>query len=388
MPTFVIILWLFALGACVGSFLNVVIYRLPLQMSIISPPSRCPHCETPLKWTDNIPVVGWIILRGKCKYCGKPISPRYPIVETITGLLFSFYYYMFFVKGVGVADDYPLYFLDMALISGLLAVSVIDAEHYTIPAGIPWFLACAAVIVHTIFDRPDVKGAQLIPAPFMALSAGAGIGLAISIFLLQRKILPLSFPEGDLLEHEREKLERETGDELPPEMSPAQIRAEMRKEMLFLIPPMMLAGISLGLYDAAPAIYNLWTQAQSTIWLSAALGSLIGGLAAAFMVWLFRIVFSYIFGKEAMGLGDVHLMFGVGAVLGFGPAGVAFFIAPFIAISAALYLLFTRSQRQSPYGPHLSLATAIIMLCYDQIYPNLHSALLGMVFVAHQLLGK
>src|ERR1700722_20068212 len=97
MPHWFYIPFLFALGACVGSFLNVVVYRLPLGLSLISPPSRCPKCETPLAWYDNLPVVGWIFVRGKCRYCGVRISGRYPIVEAITGLLFVFYYCMFFI---------------------------------------------------------------------------------------------------------------------------------------------------------------------------------------------------------------------------------------------------------------------------------------------------
>src|ERR1700677_3289176 len=104
MPDWFYILFLFAVGACVGSFLNVVVYRLPRGMSIVSPPSRCPECETPLRRFYNIPVFGWIFLRGKCRYCHKPISARYPIIEAITGSLFIFYYVMFFMLHVGAPD--------------------------------------------------------------------------------------------------------------------------------------------------------------------------------------------------------------------------------------------------------------------------------------------
>src|ERR1700722_8896028 len=96
MEHLVYILFLFAIGACVGSFLNVVVYRVPLDISLISPPSHCPQCKTPLPWYDNIPVFGWIKLGGKCRFCRKAISPRYPIIEAITGLLFVFYYVMLF----------------------------------------------------------------------------------------------------------------------------------------------------------------------------------------------------------------------------------------------------------------------------------------------------
>lgn len=80
-----IVLWIFLLGACFGSFLNVVIYRLPAGLSLGRPKSRCPRCETPLSARDNVPILGWLMLRGKCRYCQVPISPRYPLVEFTCG---------------------------------------------------------------------------------------------------------------------------------------------------------------------------------------------------------------------------------------------------------------------------------------------------------------
>ena len=77
--------WLFVLGACFGSSLNVVIYRLPAGMSLGKPKSRCPRCETPLSARDNIPVLGWMMLRGKCRYCSLPIAGRYPLIEATCG---------------------------------------------------------------------------------------------------------------------------------------------------------------------------------------------------------------------------------------------------------------------------------------------------------------
>src|SRR3569833_4074709 len=80
---------MFAFGASIGSFLNVVAYRVPLGKSIIRPASRCPHCETPLRSFDNVPVLGWLWLRGKCRACRGPISPRYPMVEILLGAVCS-----------------------------------------------------------------------------------------------------------------------------------------------------------------------------------------------------------------------------------------------------------------------------------------------------------
>ncbi len=81
-------LWFFTLGACLGSFLNVVIDRLPAGLKLASPPSRCPTCETRIERRDNVPILGWLRLRGRCRACGSNISPRYPIIEFIVGLLF------------------------------------------------------------------------------------------------------------------------------------------------------------------------------------------------------------------------------------------------------------------------------------------------------------
>jgi leader peptidase (prepilin peptidase)/N-methyltransferase len=388
MPHLFYIAFLFVVGACIGSFLNVVVYRLPRGISLVYPPSRCPHCETKLAWRDNVPVLGWIMLRGKCRYCSNRISPRYPIVEAITGLLFAFYYVMYFMLGVGPAGEitWPIYLLYMALISGLLAASLIDAELFIIPAGIPWWIAAVAVLVHATADNTTSAGTMIDPSWALALCSGATLGLVISIVLLQLKVLPLSFAEGNLLESERQELEEraakasESGDEpleVPPEYSPAEIRREIRKEMLFLMPPMALGGLSVLAFMHLPAMRAMWDAAANIDWLNAALGSILGALVAAFVVWLTRILGSYGFGKEAMGLGDVHLMLAVGAVLGAGMATVAFFLAPFAGILAGIYLWITRSRRQLPYGPYLSLATAVVMLFYQPIIDGLGLSALG-----------
>src|SRR5256885_13758649 len=86
MPVFVTI-WVFATGAVVGSFLNVVIARVPKRQSIVSPGSRCPRCGNPIAWYDNIPLLSWILLRARCRSCGLPISARYPLVELLAGIL-------------------------------------------------------------------------------------------------------------------------------------------------------------------------------------------------------------------------------------------------------------------------------------------------------------
>jgi leader peptidase (prepilin peptidase) / N-methyltransferase len=86
-PDWYLLLWAGVVGAAVGSFLNVCIYRWPAEQSVLRPASRCPACETPLRWRDNIPIAGWLLLRGRCRYCGVGISPQYPLIELACALI-------------------------------------------------------------------------------------------------------------------------------------------------------------------------------------------------------------------------------------------------------------------------------------------------------------
>ena len=112
-------------GALIGSFLNVCISRLPKEESIVTPGSHCPQCKRPIKFYDNIPLVSYLLLRGKCRNCGNPISTQYPLVESITALM-SFLLFMKF----GPSLSYLLYF---AFVAGLIVITVIDLYHQIIP---------------------------------------------------------------------------------------------------------------------------------------------------------------------------------------------------------------------------------------------------------------
>jgi leader peptidase (prepilin peptidase)/N-methyltransferase len=116
------------LGACIGSFLNVVIYRLPLGQSLVSPPSRCPKCGYQLRWFDNIPIVGWSLLGGRCRKCKNAISIQYPIVELITALLF--------VLVVWITPPGPLMISRLLFVCILVALFGIDLEHQILPNSI------------------------------------------------------------------------------------------------------------------------------------------------------------------------------------------------------------------------------------------------------------
>lgn len=115
----------FALGASVGSFINVVVYRLPAGLSILFPGSRCPYCLHKLGKRENVPVLGWLWLRGRCRHCKKAISIRYPVVEVVTGILFLLVFWQFQVS----IQTFGYW----TFCSWLLALSIIDLDTMTLP---------------------------------------------------------------------------------------------------------------------------------------------------------------------------------------------------------------------------------------------------------------
>ncbi len=116
---------IFIFGMCVGSFLNVCIYRIPLKKSIIHPGSACPHCQNSIPFYLNIPIVSYLILGGKCWFCKKNISIRYPLIEFVTALFFVFLFIKF--------DMSPMLFFWFAFFCSLLTISIIDLDHQIIP---------------------------------------------------------------------------------------------------------------------------------------------------------------------------------------------------------------------------------------------------------------
>jgi leader peptidase (prepilin peptidase)/N-methyltransferase len=118
-------LFALALGLLIGSFANVCIHRLPLGESVVSPRSRCPSCRTPIAAGDNVPVLSYLFLRGRCRHCGARISPRYPAVELANGLLYL---------AVALRDGPTLRALvDMAFVTALLVLSLVDLDHHILP---------------------------------------------------------------------------------------------------------------------------------------------------------------------------------------------------------------------------------------------------------------
>jgi leader peptidase (prepilin peptidase)/N-methyltransferase len=198
------------LGAAVGSFLNVIIYRLPRGESVVVPRSRCPGCDVAIRARDNVPLVSWLVLKGRCRSCGAAISPRYPLVELLTALVF-----VGVVLARGVDVDLAL---ELPFAAALIAIAGIDLEHRVVPNRIvvpaavfgvaaaalvasghlPSFLLAGAIAFGALLAAAlaypagmgmgDVKlagvmglylGAAVAPALFVAFFAGAVVGVAI-----------------------------------------------------------------------------------------------------------------------------------------------------------------------------------------------------------------
>lgn len=153
-------------GATIGSFLNVVVWRLPRGESLSHPGSHCPTCQTPIKPYDNVPVLGWLVLRGRCRACQEPISPRYPLVEAATALLY--------VLVVAVAwDDTTDIALGIALVTLLVPVTLIDLDVRRIPNALTGTFAIVAVVILAALDRD-----QLVEHVAAGVAAGAFFFLA------------------------------------------------------------------------------------------------------------------------------------------------------------------------------------------------------------------
>lgn len=162
----------FTFGACIGSFLNVVVYRIPAGISLIHPPSRCPQCLHGLGVTENVPVLGWLWLKGRCRWCKTKISSRYPIVEAVTGLIFVLVFWRFgySIETVGYC----------AFLSWLLSLSLIDLDTMTLPSP----LTKSGLVLGLIFQ--GVIGWQLAQGSGIADRLMFGISGAVSgIWLLE-----------------------------------------------------------------------------------------------------------------------------------------------------------------------------------------------------------
>ena len=175
----------FWLGACVASFLNVVVWRLPRGESIVSPPSHCPKCNAPIRWWQNVPIISWLALRGRCANCREPISPRYIIVELLGGVLFlAAFLHVGSMSWNMYMSRWPLLFVWWIWIALMIVGSLIDFDHKLLPDFVTVGGMVLGVVFSTVFAisfknfHPEFLNINMYRPLFWSLSGLAfGFGL-------------------------------------------------------------------------------------------------------------------------------------------------------------------------------------------------------------------
>ncbi len=261
-------------GTIIGSFLNVVIHRVPNEESIVFPNSACPNCKNAIKFYDNIPVLSWLALGGKCRKCKNPIAWRYPAVELLTGFVFLVVFWQ-----IGLNWYLPVCLVFSATIISLI---FIDAGHMILPNVITYPMLAIALVIRITF--PIIFGN--------------------TIFFSDTFIAPL---------------------------------------------------VNSGL----------------PMWLNSLVGAILGGLAGGGSLWAIGELWKRLRGIDAMGLGDVKMMFGVGALLGWRLTLISIFIGAFTgAVGGVLIMIKDREkgmQAQIPFGIFLGIGSLVSMLFGDQL---------------------
>lgn len=177
------------LGLVFGSFLNVLIYRLPNNKSIVRPASHCPNCQHKLAWYDNIPVVSYLLLGGKCRYCKKTISPRYLMVELINGGLWALSYSVFGFNGLMV--------LACVFISVCLVITFIDLEHMIIPDSMNIGILVVGIVLIFLPNRLGNPSLS-ITWQDQVIGFGFGIGFLLLMALIEKVFQKEVMGGGDL----------------------------------------------------------------------------------------------------------------------------------------------------------------------------------------------
>ncbi len=245
-----VFVWL--LGLCIGSFLNVVIYRLPRGLNVSKPRrSFCPGCEAPIAWYDNIPVLSWLLLRGRCRSCGMAISVQYPLVEAATGLTFVLVYHLLAVLGaraglgpVGGAAA-PVVAAWFILAAAMIACAAMDLTAYIIDLRVTDFCLFAGIVLYALWPgAAQVAPAAAHPAAAAAIAAGL-VSLVVMYFTVWRRD-----PE--------EAREEGVGDQRPggADVQPAQAPARQSGKAATLqmaVPLLVLAGLTVWLLST-PAL--------------------------------------------------------------------------------------------------------------------------------------
>ncbi len=314
---------IFIFGAIVGSFLNVCIVRLPKGQSIVTPGSHCPKCLQSIAWYDNIPLLSWLVLTGKCRQCKAIISFRYWLVECLTATVFYLFY-----RHYGLDWVLAAYLL---MVSGFIVAAFVDFAIREIPDEVSVGGMGAGIALSVLIPRLHTPGhEELLLGSFLAgalVLACLGLGFIYPIFCKH------------LIEEE------DTG-------------ADWMTKGLVLGALLVIALVNANAFHLPVII------APHLLALSASLSGLIVGGGA---VYAMGLVGDIIFKKESMGGGDVKLMAMAGAFLGWKLALLAFFIAPFFgAVYGIIEKIRTRDSAIA-YGPFLIMGVLVSQFWGERI---------------------
>lgn len=344
----------FVLGAIVGSFLNVCVYRLPLGLSVNEPRrSFCPHCKAQLAWHENIPILGWLALRGRCAHCKAPIAVRYPLVELLTALLFYFVWQRFRAEWVLV--------LPFWIFTGLVIVATfIDFDHFIIPDEITIGGTVAGLLLSVAVPALMGEVSHAYALLWSLLGAAVGYFTLWGVveggklaFGKKRVVLPQA--EDFVWRHgaEGEDAALVIGGETDPW---SEFFSREKDELVLHCDTLALAGKQ---HESAllRCFYNR-VELDGTAYPLDQLQTFSGRLR------------EFVFPREAMGFGDVKFIACIGAFLGW--KAVFFTIAAASMVGAVvgggLLLLGPKARSlKIPFGPYLSLGAMAWMFVGPQV---------------------
>jgi len=354
----------FVLGCMVGSFLNVCIHRLPLGQSIVTPKSHCPHCKYSIPWYLNIPLITWVALRGRCRNCGAPISPRYFVVELLTGVAFLGCWLAFGERSAAVALVYAIF------VAGMIAATFIDFEHFIIPDEIT--LGGIVAGFAASFFLPSLQGERTVGwgmlQSLIGVAAGAGTIYAILrlgklLFGRQRVKLPL----------DSKVIFTETAVHLPDRVIPFE-EVFYRKADTIVFHAKTLELVDRGYKDVSVRLSPpSWEGEEDGPEDRRQAGGLKIGeevLNPEDVPYMEAICTEIILPREAMGLGDVKFMGAIGAFIGWPGVIFSLMISSVIGAVVGVTLIVMRRRQWSsrmPYGPYIALAAVIWLFAGQRI---------------------
>jgi leader peptidase (prepilin peptidase)/N-methyltransferase len=337
----------FVFGSIVGSFLNVCIHRLPLGQSIVHPPSHCPHCRYSIPWYLNIPLVTWVWLGGRCAHCQAPISPRYFLVELLTGVMGALCWINFGHISPFLAAAYFIF------IAGLIVGSFIDIEHLIIPDQITFGGMAAGLLLSLLVPQMHVA----FPGPGRLSKPGAGIAASIAGLAIGAGVIYAALRAGKYFLG-RQKVElppstriifTESGVQLPDEEIPFETlfyrktdAIELQARQVELI-DRCYANVPVRLTPDCLKVGEDSFEPEKVLCLE---------------VVADRIVLP----REAMGPADVTFMGAIGAFLGWPAIFFSLAAGCFIGSIAGLTPILLKKKHLSapiPFGPYLALGALI-----------------------------